>query len=499
MTGPRHRIPTSLIHGLLIAAWLLSITANQSVASGFEALFEKTRSGVCCVSIPDPAYDQIGTGSGFLADKQAGLIVTNYHCIEMGVPVRIRFANSDTWLPVELAAVRREWDLAVLRIRKSDLSVLRDRYEFRPVSASLKAGASVMAMGFLPEGQKFAVGEFLDYASTQDLPRLGGKFDLYMEVLDPSVSWLRHLADARSGWSGGPVVDATGRLVGVTTFGPARVSPTREIPNKASSASFVKKLLETTPSSTPVDWASIQTYPHSPVEYRVWDVADVESEPASATSLIRAAQIAESALGCRTCKNGGRVTYETGPTRAKMNSPHSWNVFGDRSPVAGGCRACEGTGYRIDEPQLEGYFAGLARRASGLRTRDPRFRQAADLLADRLGRIVERRPSDWREAVNQASDSHHDDKYRPGREAFGIGRLYALYLRGVGNVWFVHRNSDQDLAEDRIFVLVDPTISTAGEDDRDVHGVWGGIVADVQTQEPGSSWIFVRRGFLIAR
>jgi hypothetical protein len=486
-------------------AWLIAASAvaapsalpvHPAVDNEFDALFSKINSGVCLVLSTNPLYELEGCGTGFIVDRGRGLVVTNYHVVDNGLPVKLHFSGSQDLLTVEIAAVRRDQDLAVLRVVGPDLVTLRSRWEFSIANAGAEDGSKVMAVGFLQDGLKFSVGEVLGEEELGAVPRSGGRFDSYLDLLDQEMVVTSHLARASSGWSGGPVVNASGELVAVTTFGPP-AGPTRRVPNRASVARHAEKLIASASKSPAIDWAMIEAYPVAPRTYRVFEVDDILPITIAGRDLIRAAHSAEDALGCRACKNDGEVTRST-VTNAKLNSPHTFNVFGTRHRVGRGCRVCGGSGYQINQRRISGVFAGLSRRTSGLQNRDPRFDQASDLLIDRVSKIVSRRSAEWRAVVNQASDVLHGNAYRVGREAFGLGLFTGVYLRGVGHTWFVHRETEEDLAEKTTFVLIDPTVSNLTKKTRRAQGAWGGVVTDVQAQDDGSVWVFVRRGFLVA-
>ena len=149
-----------------------------------------------------------GTGSGFVWDRR-GHIVTNFHVIQEGDAFSVTLSDQSEW-DAKVAGVAPEKDLAVLRI-----GAPADRMVplAQGVSRGLLVGQRVLAVGN-PFG--------LDHSLTVGVVSALGR-----ELQSPSGRRIRDViqtdAAINPGNSGGPLLDSTGRLIGVNT---AIYSPT---------------------------------------------------------------------------------------------------------------------------------------------------------------------------------------------------------------------------------------------------------------------------------
>ncbi len=148
-----------------------------------------------------------GTGSGFVWDKK-GRIVTNFHVIRDADVAQVVLADHTTW-KARLVGVSREGDLAVLAI-----SAPEDR--LYPIQIGtlhdLQVGQSVFAIGN-PFG--------LDHTLTTGIVSALGR-EIDNESGRPIKGMIQIDAPINPGNSGGPLLDSSGRLIGVNS---AIVSP----------------------------------------------------------------------------------------------------------------------------------------------------------------------------------------------------------------------------------------------------------------------------------
>lgn len=151
---------------------------------------------------------QQGVGAGTIW-HEAGLIITNNHVVEGGGRRRT------SYLP-ELAVILpdgRELPATVLaRDPATDLAALRVPAQGLPTielgdSRQLQAGQLVLALGF-PWGVTGGATSGVVIGLSAGLP----------EGADPGHEWLAASLHLRPGHSGGPMVDAQGRLVGINTM-----------------------------------------------------------------------------------------------------------------------------------------------------------------------------------------------------------------------------------------------------------------------------------------
>lgn len=143
-----------------------------------------------------------GTGSGFVWDND-GHIVTNYHVIQKADRYQVTLSDQSMH-EAELVGVAPDKDLAVLRIKvpKGDL---------RPIpvgnSVNLRVGQSVFAIG-----NPFGLDQTL---TTGIVSALGREIQSVAKI--PIRDVIQTDAAINPGNSGGPLLDSSGRLIGVNT------------------------------------------------------------------------------------------------------------------------------------------------------------------------------------------------------------------------------------------------------------------------------------------
>jgi len=148
-----------------------------------------------------------GMGTGFVWDKE-GRIVTNYHVIEGASGAIVTLADG-TKLTATLVGARRDWDLAVLRVK-----VAPDKLQPIDIGSSddLIVGQSTYAIGN-PFGLDHSLASGIISALDREIESKAG-------VTIPGV--IQTTAPINPGNSGGPLLDSDGRLIGVNT---AIISP----------------------------------------------------------------------------------------------------------------------------------------------------------------------------------------------------------------------------------------------------------------------------------
>jgi S1-C subfamily serine protease len=174
-------------------------------------LFQEAAPSVCFITTTNLRTDiftrnvteiPLGTGSGFVWDRN-GNIVTNYHVIQGADRAQVTLADGSSW-PATLVGTAPEKDLAVLKI-KADRSTLTPI----PVGASrnLLVGQVVYAIGN-PFG--------LDQTLTKGIiSALGREIESVARI--PIRDVIQTDAAINPGNSGGPLLDSSGRLIGVNT------------------------------------------------------------------------------------------------------------------------------------------------------------------------------------------------------------------------------------------------------------------------------------------
>lgn len=182
-----------------------------------------------------------GSGAGTIWHPE-GLIVTNAHVVARGA-LRVTLPDGRT-LPAKVLAASRELDLAALSVDASDLPTIE-----LSSTRALQPGTWVLALGH-PWG--------IYNSATAGI--VIGAGDEFPEMPANGREWVVLSLHLRPGHSGGPLLDAEGRLVGINTMisgpdvgfaipvhvvkrflkqalGTAEVEPAPEMPGRARAAS----------------------------------------------------------------------------------------------------------------------------------------------------------------------------------------------------------------------------------------------------------------------
>jgi len=150
-----------------------------------------------------------GSGSGFVWDRK-GHIVTNYHVIEGAQRLIVTLADGDSYDAEYIGGSQRD-DIAVLRIGAPPNYL-------KPIpvgtSSDLKVGQEVFAIGN-PFGFDQTLTRGIISSLNRDLPQNNGVVLHDLIQTDAAIN---------PGNSGGPLLDSSGRLIGVNT---AIISPSR--------------------------------------------------------------------------------------------------------------------------------------------------------------------------------------------------------------------------------------------------------------------------------
>jgi len=170
--------------------------------ANFDALFGRRPQ-------PDRVYQQQvqAVGSGFIISAD-GYIVTNDHVAGNATKITIAFADG-VQLPATLIGSDPETDIALLKVDPEDAPL--------PFLAFEENGDPIVGEWAIALGNPFGLFEAADPSVTvgvvsavgRDFPAQGGRTFRDMIQTDAAIN---------SGNSGGPLVDAMGRVIGMNTF-----------------------------------------------------------------------------------------------------------------------------------------------------------------------------------------------------------------------------------------------------------------------------------------
>jgi serine protease Do len=179
---------------LLIATAAAAERKAQSTAEvpDIVALTERAKKSVVIVTHYGRDGKQDGVGAGFIVEKD-GLIATCMHVIGEARPITVELSDGRRFDATEVFASDRKLDLALVRINASNLSALK-----LGDSAALKQGEAVIALGN-PVG--------LEHSVVQGVVSAKREFD-GLEMIQLAIP-------IESGNSGGPLLDAKGRVQGL--------------------------------------------------------------------------------------------------------------------------------------------------------------------------------------------------------------------------------------------------------------------------------------------
>ncbi len=155
---------------------------------------------------PGREQKQRGLGSGVVV-RADGYILTNNHVVEEADEVKVAFADTHTQYLAKVIGTDPKTDLAVLKIEGGSRALVA--IEFGD-SSKVEVGNLVFAIG-----NPFGVGQTVTMGIISAVGRGVGLAD-YEDFLQTDAS-------INPGNSGGPLVDSTGKLVGINT---AIISPT---------------------------------------------------------------------------------------------------------------------------------------------------------------------------------------------------------------------------------------------------------------------------------
>lgn len=139
-------------------------------------------------------------GSGFVIDPD-GIIITNEHVVEGADDIEVTLADQENQYPARLLGADRSLDLAVLKIDAANLTTL-------PLGDSDKArvGDWVVAVGN-PYGLDHTVTVGVVSAKERSIDASNRHYDALLQT-DAAIN---------PGNSGGPLIDLSGRVIGINT------------------------------------------------------------------------------------------------------------------------------------------------------------------------------------------------------------------------------------------------------------------------------------------
>lgn len=190
-----------------------------------------------------------GSGSGFILDY-LGHVLTNYHVISDAHSIEVILSDGCKW-PARLVGTDSETDLAILELRAPQKE-LESLAPMQLAATKLSIGQKIFALGD-PFGTGYTVSQGVISSLGRSISRPDGR--VVHDVIQTDIS-------INPGTSGGPLVDSSGRVIGINTL---IFSPSKHIPGVGFAISF-----ET------IEWVASQLISKGCVT-RTWLGADLQN------------------------------------------------------------------------------------------------------------------------------------------------------------------------------------------------------------------------------
>lgn len=158
-------------------------------------LVEQCNPSVVQVSVYNDKDERLGLGSGFVVGPE--LVATCYHVVSHGVSAQVKTADKISYPVTSVVAVDKERDIAVLRVKRLDLTPLA-----LGDAGAVKSGERVTVIG----SALGLEGSVADGVVSQ------------VRVFPPFGDVVQVSCPVSPGSSGGPLLNEQGQVIGVVTF-----------------------------------------------------------------------------------------------------------------------------------------------------------------------------------------------------------------------------------------------------------------------------------------
>jgi len=194
-----------------------------------QVLFARVSPAVVRIEIMNAAYEHIAQGSGFLVSAD-GVIVTNHHVMRSGRRGLVRFGDDKAYPVAAVLAQDEKKDLAIIKINVTGFPYL----DLLPKGETPKVGERAIAIG-TPQGytNTFSQGSVSGLREDETKGRA-------VVQTDAAIS---------PGSSGGPLLDARGRVLGVNTYGHVASQNGVVVTEKLNFAVSTKEVYEVLPKA----------------------------------------------------------------------------------------------------------------------------------------------------------------------------------------------------------------------------------------------------------
>jgi len=168
---------------------------------------EVNKNAVALIIAKNKAGKTVGTGSGFIV-KPEGTLLTNYHVLVDAHSVKVHLLNGTKVNVKEIYKIDRVKDFAILKLEEGLYSTLE-----LGDSTKLKDYDYTSALGYLSEDVKETNGA----AKGIIAQTYGFVLGIHSQAL-PNIPFIYTTTEFGPGFSGGPLVDKSNKVVGIATI-----------------------------------------------------------------------------------------------------------------------------------------------------------------------------------------------------------------------------------------------------------------------------------------
>lgn len=206
---PTDRLP--LLLGACLAVWLAASCPIWADKPSLGDVINRAEKSVVRIVACDASGKEFSQGSGFVLDPK-GLVATNYHVTRGAAKILIQFRDGKQCPARSYRALDRDRDLAILEVDSPPKGLLALELAAK---ATPRPGDSALAIGH-PKGLSFSATNGIVSAvrKTTELP------EAIRDAVGapPDQLWVQTSAPIAHGSSGGPLLDADGKVVGINTW-----------------------------------------------------------------------------------------------------------------------------------------------------------------------------------------------------------------------------------------------------------------------------------------
>ena len=180
------------------------IIASVLILSGSASGYEVNKNAIALLIAKDKAGKTVGTGSGFVAHPE-GILVTNYHVLVDALTIDVHFPDGSHTDVEGIFKVDRARDFAVLKLKEGFYSTLEigDSSSVQPYDYTSALGYPSVTQ------QKDRVGDQL-------VQTYGFVLGIHSQA-HPKIPFIYTTTPFVPGFSGGPVVNSSNKVIGLAT------------------------------------------------------------------------------------------------------------------------------------------------------------------------------------------------------------------------------------------------------------------------------------------